>query len=277
VVTKLIHKELSYKVHGILLEVRNELGPMLPEAFYRDATKIALTKANIRCEVEKSFTVTYQGTQVGLYAVDLWLEDGKILLELKVAPAILPLHKAQAISYLKVTNADLAIIANFGMPSFTSKRLPNFVRDKQPSFVWVPREIDRGMLYPELTEPLFNLLHRVHFELGPGFLHQVYRRSTMVALQTAKTFYNYLQEIPVLFQGHHIGNQETHVLRIEEKILLVPIAVTTITEAMEARLRALLMQQGLQLGLIANFHGMALEIKAVRAPATHTKHNQILR
>ena len=43
--TKIIHKELSYTVHGILLQVRNELGPMLPEAFYRDALKIALTKS----------------------------------------------------------------------------------------------------------------------------------------------------------------------------------------------------------------------------------------
>jgi GxxExxY protein len=269
--TKLIHKELSYTVYGILLQVRNELGPMLPEAFYRDATKIALTKANIRCEVEKSFTVFYQGTQVGLYAVDLWVEDGKIVLELKVAPAILPLHKAQAISYLKVTDADLAIIANFGTPSFVTERLPNFVRDKQVAFVWTPRELDRDLLYPELTEPLFKLLHRVHFELGPGFLHQIYRRATMVALQTEKIFYNYLQQIPVLFQGHHIGNQETHMLRVEEKILLAPIAVLEITEAMEARLRALLIQQGLQLGLIANFHGVVLEIKAVRAPATQAK------
>ncbi len=55
--TELIHKELSYTVHGILLQVRNELAPMLPESFYRDAAKIALTKASIRCEVEKCFNV----------------------------------------------------------------------------------------------------------------------------------------------------------------------------------------------------------------------------
>jgi GxxExxY protein len=264
VATNLVHKELSYKVHGILLQVRNELGPMLSETFYREATRIALVQAGIRCEVEKSFTVTYQGTQVGLYAVDLWVEDGKILLELKVASAILPLHKAQAISYLKVTNADLAIIANFGTPSFVTERLPNFVRDKQPSFVWTPREQTHNMLYPELTEQLFKLLHRVHFALGPGFLHQVYRRATMIALQTENVFYHYLREIPVLFRGHHIGNQETYIVRVDEKVLLAPIAVTEITEAMEARLRALLIQQRLQLGLIANFHSVTLEIKAVR-------------
>jgi GxxExxY protein len=40
--------------------------------------------------------------------------EGKLLLELKVAPASLPIHKAQAISYLKVTDADLAILVNYG-------------------------------------------------------------------------------------------------------------------------------------------------------------------
>jgi len=273
VATTLIHKELSYKVQGILLQVRNELGPMLPETFYREATRIALVQAGIQCEAEKSFTVTYQGTQVGLYAVDLWLEDGKILLELKVAPAILPLHKAQAISYLKVTNADLAIIANFGTPSFVSERLPNFLREKQPAFVWNPRERAHDMLYPELTELLFKVLHRVHFALGPGFFHQVYRRATMIALQTENVLYHYLRAIPVLFLGHHIGNQETYVVRVDEKVLLAPIAVTEITEAMEARLRALLMQQRLQLGLIANFHGVSLAVKAVRVSAASAKPN----
>lgn len=276
-VTKIIHKELSYKVHGILLQVRNELGPMLPEAFYRDAAKIAFSKANIRCEDEKSFTVTYFGTQVGLYAVDLWIDDGKILIELKVAPTILPLHKAQAISYLKVTNADLAIVANFGTSSFMSERLPNFLRDKQPSFTWTPQPLDDDMLYPELTDPLFKLLHEVHFELGPGFLHQVYRRATMVALQKEKIFYNYLQQLPVLFQGHHIGNQETHLVRIEDKILLAPIAVSEITEAMESRLKAVLMQQGLQLGCIANFNGLSLVIKPVRVSKKSAKRDQVLR
>jgi hypothetical protein len=39
------------------------------------------------------------------------------------------------------------------------------------------------MLYPELVNELLAALHRVHFELGSGFLHQIYRRAAMVQLK----------------------------------------------------------------------------------------------
>ena len=60
-------------------------------------------------------------------------------------------------------------------------------------------------------------------------------------------------------------------VRIEDKILLAPIAVSEITEAMESRLKAILMQQGLQLGFIANFNGLSLVVKPVRVAEKNTK------
>lgn len=61
--------------------------------------------------------------------VDVWIENGKLILELKVAPQIMPVYKAQALSYLKVTNADLAIVVNFGAGSLETERMPK--RDGQ--------------------------------------------------------------------------------------------------------------------------------------------------
>ena len=118
---ELVHPELSYRVRGVLLHVYNKLGPLLKEEYYRDAIVLGLNKHGIACEPEKSFEVYYEDERVGLYYVDVWVEDGKILLELKVVPAIEPIHKAQAISYLKVTDADLAIVANYGGPSLESE------------------------------------------------------------------------------------------------------------------------------------------------------------
>ncbi|MDY6878541.1 MAG: hypothetical protein SWK90_20370 [Chloroflexota bacterium] len=43
------------------------------------------------------------------------------------------------------------------------KRLPNFLRDKVASFEWQERPVAEGMLYPALTNHLFEVLHRVHF------------------------------------------------------------------------------------------------------------------
>ena len=79
--TKLIHEELSYAVRGLLFDVYNQLGPTLPENFYQSAIAIGLESKGIRCHTEKQFEVAYRGVQVGRFYVDVWIEDGKMLLE----------------------------------------------------------------------------------------------------------------------------------------------------------------------------------------------------
>ena len=130
--TRLVHPKLSYQVRGVLFDVYNSLGPMLKEEYYRDAIVLGMEKHGITCEPEKSFEVYYECERVGLYYVDVWVDDGKMLLEIKVMPAIEPIHKAQALSYLKVTDADLAIVADYGSSSLDDVRLPNFLPEKLP-------------------------------------------------------------------------------------------------------------------------------------------------
>ena len=265
--TKIIHKQLSYTVRGVLIHVHNTLGPNLPEHFYQDATALGLEAEGVRCETEKVFEVYYRDVRVGRYRVDVWIEDGKIVLELKVAPEILPLHRAQAISYLKVTDADLAIVVSFGAKSLLDERLPNFLRDKTVSFEWEKRPVVEDILYPELTNRLFELLHRVHFTLGPGFFHQVYRRATMVELDHQGLTYEYIKQLPIYYQGHCLGTQPVRLIRVDDgsaKMLLATIAVKRMDEAMQAQLRARLKHLGMKLGLLANFNGTTLQVKPVR-------------
>lgn len=261
---EIIHKELSYAVRGILLDVHNKLGPMLPEKFYQDAIETGLTARGIACKPQKEFEVYYRGTRVGLYYVDLWVEEGKIILELKVAPQILPLHQAQAISYLKVTNAALAIVVSYGAASLLDKRLPNFVRHKTVNFSWEARPTAAHALYPELTNRLLEALHRVHFELGPGFLHQVYRRATMVELQQQGLSYEYLKKMAVYYEERLLGMQETRLIWVENKILLATVAVKETDEIMQGQLKARLKHLRLQLGLLANFNNEVLQVMVVR-------------
>ena len=167
---KLIHPELSYQVRGVLLDVYNTLGPLLKESYYRDAIGIGLQQRGLACELEKGFEVFYQGERVGLYYVDALVEGGKILLELKVATRIAALHKAQAISYLKVTDADLAILANYGAASLEDHRLPNFLRDQPPQeFAWHPQRYSADLLYPDLLNAIHRACYVVHFTMGTDF------------------------------------------------------------------------------------------------------------
>jgi GxxExxY protein len=202
----------------------------------------------------------------------VWIDGGKILLELKVAPEIQPLHKAQAISYLKVTDADLAIVVNYGGSSLEDERLPNFVRERRPEFVWQPRAVAEGLLYPELVNAIQRACHRVHFALGPGFIHQVYRRATMTELRLCDLSYQYIKQLPVIYEGQLLGHQDVRLILVEGKILLATFALRPTdadrigawTERMKARLRLM----GLELGLLANFYGTRLAITPVRRSTT---------
>lgn len=261
---KLVHPELSYRVRGVLLNVYNKLGPLLKEEYYRDAIVLGLEKRGIACESERGFEVYYEGERVGLYYVDVWIEKGKMLLELKVAPAIKAIHKAQAMSYLKVTDADLAIVANYGSPSLEDERLPNFLRDKKPEFVWEPRPVVQGLLYPDLVNDIQRACHRVHFVLGPGFLHQVYRRATMIEFRRSGLDYDYIKQLPVEYEGHLLGYQDVRLILVEGKVLLATFALRGTDDAMAEQLKAHLRRMGLELGLLANFYDTRLVITPVR-------------
>jgi GxxExxY protein len=263
-VSKLIHRELSYMVRGVLFDVYNSLGPTLKESYYRDAIALGLAKRGITCEPEKPFEVYYEGERVGLYYVDEWIDSGKILLEIKVAVAIEPLHRAQAISYLKVTDADLALVANYGGSSLEIERLPNFLRDKQPEFVWQPRPVTPGLLYPDLVNAIQRVCHRVHFTLGPGFLHQVYRRATMIELRRSSFNYEYIKQLPVEYEGEFLGYQDVRLILVEGKILLATFALREPEDAMVEQLKACLRRLGFELGLLANFYGTRLRVTPVR-------------
>lgn len=263
--TMFLHKELSYTVRGVLFDVFNQLGSMLPERFYQTAVSVGLENKNICCQTEKEFTVEYHGVQVGRYYTDVWIEGGKILLELKVAPAILPLHKAQAISYLKVTDADVAYVVNFGEASLVDERLPNYVREKTAVFQWEENAQPIQSPDPVLMNEILQAVHQVHFELGSGFLHQVYRRATMVQLREQNIGFKYIKEIPIYYQNTHLGNQETRLICVEQKVVLAIFAVKAIDEAMKNQLRMRMRYLDIGFGLLANFYNSKLEIVVVNS------------
>jgi GxxExxY protein len=251
---KIIHKELSHNVRGVLLHVYNALGPMLPERYYQDAIAIGLEACGVRCETEKVFEVYYRRVRVGLYRVDVWIENGKIVLELKVAPEILPLHRAQAISYFKVTGADLAIVATFGAGSLLDERFPNFVRGRVVSYEWRDCPASADLLYPAFTNRIFEALH------------QVYRRATLEELKYRELGFEYLKEMPVYYEGYCLGIQPSRLICVENKVLLATIAVKHAGKEMQERLRARLRHLGLQPGLLANFNSTMRQIIPVRLP-----------
>jgi GxxExxY protein len=195
--TQLIHADLTYAIRGVLFKVGNRLWPGLPEDYFQRAVSIDLTKLKIPHSVEEQFHVTYRGVEVGRYYCDL-VVDGKVILELKVVPALTDLHRAQLISYLRVTDADVGLLVNFGSPKVEIERYAGFYAQRRPDFTWQSQPPDDpALLYLDLVGRLYECLYRVHYELGPGFLHHVYRRATQVELNEQHLPFEFVREIPI--------------------------------------------------------------------------------
>ena len=122
--TEIVEKDLSYLIVQIGYEVINELGPGFDENIYENAMVILQKKRNHVVEQQKRVKVYFQGEEVGLHKIDL-IVDGRILLELKAVAEIAPVHRQQALSYLKATGLELAMVINFGANRLQVARVVN--------------------------------------------------------------------------------------------------------------------------------------------------------
>ncbi len=110
---QVLYPELSYKLMEIAFEIHNLLGPGFTEDIYENAYVMELEERNIPYERQKPITVCYKGKPLGIYRLDL-VVDNKIILELKAVAALTDLYKQQLFSYLKATGIELGILINFG-------------------------------------------------------------------------------------------------------------------------------------------------------------------
>ncbi len=115
-------KDLSRSVIGAALRVSNSLGVGFLEKVYENALAIELRFSGHEVEQQRAIDVRYRGEVVGLYQADL-LVDGRLVVELKVAEALLPIHKAQCLNYLRATGLETGLVINFGRPHLEIRRI----------------------------------------------------------------------------------------------------------------------------------------------------------
>ncbi|MBL7133511.1 MAG: GxxExxY protein [Phycisphaerae bacterium] len=119
---EIVHKELSFDVVGCAQRVHSALGPGFPEGVYHKALCHELMKCKIPFESEARAEVFYDSVLCGEFRTDI-IVDGKIVLELKALDNLTDAHVSQAISYLKATGLNLAILLNFGTERLETKRV----------------------------------------------------------------------------------------------------------------------------------------------------------
>ena len=120
----IIEKELSYLIMQSAYEVHNELGPGFPESIYEEAMNRELTRRGVKLERQKKIKVYYKGEYIGEFILDN-VANERVILEYKAISEIAHIHKQQALSYLKATGLELAIVINFGAERVQSHRVVN--------------------------------------------------------------------------------------------------------------------------------------------------------
>ena len=130
--TEIIEKDLSYQIVEAAYEVFNFLGPGFLENIYEEAMVIGLTHHRHEVERQKVVFIHFQGQQIGFDKLDLVI-DNKVVLELKAVAEIAPIHKQQALSYLKAIGLELALVMNFGAHRLQAARVVNTKRKDRPA------------------------------------------------------------------------------------------------------------------------------------------------
>ena len=121
--SKIIYKNESYKIIGVLFEVYNNLGSGFSEIVYKDALEYEFKYLNIEYQREKEYVVNYKEIVLKhKFYADFIIFD-KIILEIKSMKNLHDKHFTQCINYLKVSKCKLAILANFREDYLEHKRI----------------------------------------------------------------------------------------------------------------------------------------------------------
>ena len=105
--------EISYKVIGTALEIHKNIGPGLLESAYENALCYDLRELgyNVKQQVPMPFLYKEVRQEVG-YRLDI-LVNNKVIIEVKAVEALAPVHFAQLLTYLKLSNLKLGLLINF--------------------------------------------------------------------------------------------------------------------------------------------------------------------
>lgn len=105
---------LTYQIIGAAMEVHRTLGPGLLEIVYEEALCIELEDRQISYERQKPAGILYKGRAIGDLRLDILVSD-LVVVELKSVESLLPIHTAQTLTYLKITNRPLGLLINFNV------------------------------------------------------------------------------------------------------------------------------------------------------------------
>ena len=107
--------KVTSEIIGAAIDVHRTLGPGLLESAYEACLAYELVHRGLNVEQQKPLPVIYKEVYLDAgYRLDL-LVNGNVIVELKAVDSLTPLHKAQLMSYLKLSGLKLGLLINFNV------------------------------------------------------------------------------------------------------------------------------------------------------------------
>jgi GxxExxY protein len=107
---------LTSQIIGAAVRVHRELGPGLLESAYAACLAMELRAGGLRMESQLAVPIVYHGVRLEIgYRIDILVED-RVVVEVKAVEALVPIHRAQVLTYLKLRHCPVGLLLNFNVP-----------------------------------------------------------------------------------------------------------------------------------------------------------------
>ena len=115
--------EITREIIGCSIAVHNAFGPGLFERTYVPPPERELEDRGLKCDTAVPLSIAHRGRRIDrAYLIDILVED-LVVVEVKAVQALLPVHLAQAITYVRLAKKPAGLLINFNV-----KRLVDGVR-----------------------------------------------------------------------------------------------------------------------------------------------------
>ena len=110
-----VRDPVTERVIGLAIEVHRALGPGLLESAYEECLAFELAHHQVRFRRQVPLPIVYKAVQLECgYRIDFVIDEW-LIVELKTVEKLLPVHEAQLLTYLKLTNLKVGLLMNFNV------------------------------------------------------------------------------------------------------------------------------------------------------------------
>jgi GxxExxY protein len=107
--------KITETIIGCAIKVHRALGPGLLESAYEACLAFEVSDTDLKVERQKPLPLVYRSVKLDCgYRLDLHVAE-KVIVEVKTVEKILPIHKAQLLSSLKLSGCKVGLIINFNV------------------------------------------------------------------------------------------------------------------------------------------------------------------